>query len=93
MTRHLYDVSRMMDTGFGESAIKDKALYDKIVAHREVYARISWIDYSKHGYETLNFIPPEDYAEMKESMFYGKTESFKDLINKLTGLRDRFNSA
>lgn len=101
MTRHLYDVSRMMDTGFGESAIKDKALYDKIVAHREVYARISWIDYLKHGYETLNFIPPEevmaeweeDYAEMKESMFYGKTESFKDLINKLTGLRDRFNSA
>lgn len=101
MTRHLYDISKMMDTEFGESAINDKELYNTIEEHRQVYARISWIDYSKHATETLNFIPPEkvlaewedDYKSMKESMFYGKTESFEDLIQKLEGLRNRFNNA
>lgn len=101
MTRHLYDLSRMMDTEFGESAKKDKTLYNTILEHRKVYSRISWIDYSKHARQTLDFIPPEsvmsewedDYKAMKESMFYGKTESFEDLIHKLKGLRDVFNSA
>lgn len=101
MTRHLYDLSRMMDTEFGESAKKDETLYNIIVEHRKVYSRISWIDYSKHARQTLDFIPPEsvmsewedDYKAMKESMFYGKTESFEDLIHKLKSLRDIFNSA
>lgn len=99
MTRHLYDISRIMDTEYGESAINNKELYNTIVKHRQVYARISWIDYTKHASTTLNFIPPKkiltewenDYKAMKESMFYGKTESFEDLIQKLQGLRDRFN--
>ncbi|WP_421803914.1 nucleotidyl transferase AbiEii/AbiGii toxin family protein [Flagellimonas sp.] len=96
MTRHLYDISRMMDTEIGESAIKDHTLYSTIVEHRQIYARISWIDYSKHARETLDFIPPkkvlaeweEDYKAMQESMFYGKTETFEDLLHKLKGLRD-----
>ncbi|BDW93618.1 nucleotidyltransferase [Flagellimonas marinaquae] len=99
MTRHLYDISRMMDTEFGESAVTDHTLFSTIVEHRKVYARISWIDYSKHARETLDFIPPEkvltewdeDYKAMQESMFYGKTDSFEDLIHKLKGLQARIN--
>lgn len=100
MTRHLYDISRLMDTKFGESALSDNNLYKTIIAHRKVYARISWIDYSKHAPQTLDFIPPDnvmsewehDYLAMDESMFYGETESFEDLINKLKELRKRFNT-
>jgi len=100
MTRHLYDISRLMDTKFGESAVNDINLYKTIVEHRKVYARISWIDYSKHAPQTLDFIPPDnvmseweqDYLAMDESMFYDETESFEDLINKLKELRKRFNT-
>ncbi|SFN81696.1 hypothetical protein [Salegentibacter flavus] len=61
--------------------------------------KISWVDYSKHNYDTLKFTPPEsimeeykrDYAAMEESMFYGKTEPFEDLIDKLNQLNTRIN--
>ncbi|AFL82539.1 protein of unknown function (DUF1814) [Aequorivita sublithincola DSM 14238] len=100
MTRHLYDLSRLMDTDFLEKAIESKELYRTIIAHRSKLTRVSWVDYSKHDYKTLDFIPPpeiiaeykKDYLAMKESMFYGKTESFDSLIKKLKKLRDRFNN-
>lgn len=100
MTRHLYDLSRLMDTDFLEKAIENKELYRTIIAHRSKLTRVSWVDYSKHNYKTLDFIPPleiigeyeKDYLAMKESMFYGKTQSFESLIKKLKRLRGRFNN-
>lgn len=94
MTRHLYDISRLIDTEYLERAISNKELYETIVNHRSKLTKISWVDYSTHNYKTLNFIPPKeiieeyekDYSAMKESMFYGETESFIDLIKKLKKL-------
>lgn len=100
MTRHLYDISRLMDTDFLEKAIENKELYDTIIDHRSKLTKVSWVDYNTHKYQTLNFIPPAeiideykmDYLAMKESMFYGKTESFDNLIKKLKNLNDRINN-
>lgn len=99
MTRHLYDISRLIDTEYLERAISNKELYETIVNHRSKLTKISWVDYSTHNYKTLNFIPPKeiieeyekDYTAMKESMFYGETESFIDLIKKLKKLNTRIN--
>lgn len=99
MTRHLYDISRLMDTKYLEEAISNKDLYNTIISHRSKLTKISWVDYNSHNYKTLNFIPPseiineyeKDYSAMKESMFYGKTESFDDLIKKLKKLNNRIN--
>ncbi|SDF58024.1 nucleotidyl transferase AbiEii/AbiGii toxin family protein [Cellulophaga baltica] len=99
MTRHLYDISRLIDTEYLERAIGNKELYDTIVNHRSRLTKISWVDYSTHNYKTLNFIPPKevieeyekDYSAMKESMFYGETESFANLIKKLKKLNARIN--
>ncbi|MDT0621134.1 nucleotidyl transferase AbiEii/AbiGii toxin family protein [Croceitalea vernalis] len=99
MTRHLYDISRLIDTEYLERAINNKKLYETIVNHRSKLTKISWVDYSTHNYKTLNFIPPKeiieeyekDYSAMKESMFYGETESFVDLIKKLKKLNSRIN--
>ncbi|MGB0879128.1 MAG: nucleotidyl transferase AbiEii/AbiGii toxin family protein [Polaribacter sp.] len=100
MTRHLYDISKLMDTKYMEDALTDKDLYNTIVAHREMLTNISWVDYSKHAPKDINFIPPEveiykwkkDYMTMQESMFYGETESFENLIKKLKKLNGRINS-
>ena len=99
MTRHLYDISRLMETPYLDQALKDKDLYSTIVQHRSKLTKISWVDYSKHDYRTLKFIPPEDvleeykkdYSAMEESMFYGETELFEDLIEKLSLLNKRVN--
>ena len=37
MSRHLYDLERLMDSDFGRSALADKTLYDAIVEHRQAY--------------------------------------------------------
>lgn len=100
MTRHLYDISKLMDTEFREKAINDNELYQTIILHRSILTRISWIDYKTHQYKTVNFIPPKseieewkkDYQAMQESMFYGETESFENLIKKITRLNEKINS-
>ena len=37
MSRHLYDIERLMDTPYGIAALEDMALYENIVRHRSVY--------------------------------------------------------
>lgn len=99
MTRHLYDISKLMDTDFCDEAIYDDALYSKIVAHRKSITKISWVDYSNHAYSKINFIPPDsviedwkkDYKEMRESMIYGEADEFEVLISKLKGLNEKIN--
>jgi len=48
MSRHLYDIEKLMKTGFGEDALTDRALYDAIVAHRAIFNNIKGMDYSLH---------------------------------------------
>lgn len=36
MSRHLYDLERLMDTPYGKEALVDKELYDTIVEHRRL---------------------------------------------------------
>jgi len=99
MTRHLYDISRIMETEYLEKALEDDELYDVIVKHREMLTKVSWVDYSKHQRKDIDFIPPKevikewekDYSEMQESMFYGESEKFNELIEKLKGLNAKLN--
>ncbi len=100
MTRHLYDISRLMDTRFLDQAINDNDLYQTIISHRSIFTKISWVDYKTHQYKTLNFTPPKteiekwkkDYLAMQESMFYGETESFENLLIKLIELNNKINT-
>lgn len=50
MTRHLYDLERLMNSEFFEKALDDKLLYQSIVEHRKMITNISWVDYDKHQY-------------------------------------------
>jgi hypothetical protein len=93
MSRHLYDIGRMLNTGIDKDALTDTQLYATLVKHREQYIRISWMDYTTLTTSAINFIPPseaieaykKDYEVMKEQMIYGEAERFDDLILILTG--------
>jgi len=98
MSRHLYDLERLMDTDFARKALEDMSLYQSIVDHRSKLTAISGIDYSTHSPDTINFVPPEfvierwrnDYSFMQANMIYGESLSFGKLIERIKELNERF---
>jgi hypothetical protein len=97
MSRHLYDLVRMMDGDAGKKALADSKLYATIIKHRIIYTKISGVDYETHQRETVEFIPPDriieayrrDYETMRTEMIYGTPPSFEELIEKLKELTYR----
>ena len=100
LSRHLYDLHRVMDTDHGRSAIVDKELFQTIVAHRQKYNAVSGITYDRHTYREIDFVPPdtvleywrEDYNTMLQTMIYGQAPNFDQLIERLQVLRKRFRA-
>ena len=98
MSRHLYDLERLMDTDFASDALNDVPLYRSIVDHRSKLTAISGLDYSTHSPESINFVPPasvmekwrDDYSAMQASMIYGLSLSFGKLIERISELNERF---
>lgn len=62
MSRHLYDLEKIMDSPFGKEALADKRLYMDIVEHRSKFNKLPSIDNSSHAPTTINIIPPENVA-------------------------------
>lgn len=99
LSRHLYDIYQLRGTEYKDKALADANLYDLIVAHRERYSKVSGVDYALHQPATIRFIPPEevlpawekDYQLMQESMIYGDSPSFSQLIASLTEFQTQLN--
>ncbi len=99
MSRHLYDVEKMMNTPFAENALQDKKLYDSVVEHRRTFIGLKDFDYATLATKTLNIIPPhsiidqwrQDYETMQNTMIYGESLSFNQLIDKIKQLNERIN--
>jgi len=101
MSRHLYDVVKLMDTIHGWNAILDLELYEFVIAHRTKYHKLPGINYKTHAVATINFIPPEsirkeyqsDYQVMRERMIHEENApSFEQLITQLQELLNRIQS-
>ena len=100
MSRHLYDIEKLMDHDYGKEAIKNKELFETLVQHRSKYTPIRGISYDLHTPLTINFIPPaevaelwkKDYQAMQEFMIYGETLEFEELIDKLKNLNEIFRA-
>lgn len=97
MSRHLYDIEKIMDTHFG-TCITDNTLYNDIVKHRSVFNKIDGVNYELHNPSTLSFIPPEhtindwekDYQSMREHFIYENAGlSFAELIERMKELTAR----
>lgn len=99
MSRHLYDIERIMRTEYAQQALDDRELYLGIIAHREKFNAVRGLDYTGHQPATIRFLPPDtslkdweaDYKAMRESMFYGESISFDELIARLLILQKHIN--
>lgn len=100
LTRHLYDLEKIMDTEHGIEALKNKELYDNIVAHREKFNAIRGLDYTNHTPDKISIIPPDpifkqweqDYQTMTQYMIYGNFLAFDKLIIRIAELQKRINT-
>jgi hypothetical protein len=80
MSRHLYDLYKIMQTDICNAAISDHALYEDLIRHRKYYTRYSWLDYDTLKHDAICFVPPDeimdayeqDYSDMRTQMIYEK---------------------
>ena len=99
LSRHLYDLEKLMDTEHGIEALKNTVLYNNIVAHREKFNPLRGLDYANHIPRKIKIIPPEevvkdykrDYEAMTSFMIYGEPLKFDHLIKRLLQLQIRIN--
>jgi hypothetical protein len=100
LSRHLYDLDKLMNTQHGEDALNDPELYRSIVAHREMFNQIRGVDYTNHQPDKIDFVPPKDiiekwkadYIAMQESMIYGDSKNFEELITSIEVIKERFRN-
>ena len=98
MTRHFYDLEKLMHTPYAEMALKDVTLYNEIVEHRRKFYHVGYVDYDKELPANIQILPSDelmsayeaDYNEMKESFIYGQSLDFEELMDKLKLLQERF---
>lgn len=100
LSRHLYDLEKLMDTEHGKAAIKDAELYKGIVTHRKKFNPLRGLDYSNHIPSKIKIIPPDtvinewekDYQAMTQNMIYGDPLNFDNLIKRIQELQKRINA-
>lgn len=94
LTRHMYDIVKMMDKPFATEAMNNHVLYNEIVAHRKAFTAWSGLDYNTHHPQTINFVPPteiepvlrNDYEQMKYGFIYKDAPTYDYLVEKLKEL-------
>jgi len=98
MSRHLYDLEKMMDSPYAESALQNLELYKTIIKHRQKFNNIRAVDYRTHYSDQIQICPPKnlqndwrnDYENLRESFIYDKSKkTFDDLIARMLELTNR----
>jgi len=56
-SHHLFDMVKMMDTGYCDIALHNEALYTSIMQNRKLLTPVRGISYNVHTVDRINFIP------------------------------------
>ncbi|WP_435138385.1 nucleotidyl transferase AbiEii/AbiGii toxin family protein [Formosa sp. A9] len=99
LTRHLYDLEKLMDTSHGKLAVTNDELFKAIVAHRQSVTPLRGLDYSNHVKGKLSILPPEsilksweqDYKTMQDNMIVGESLTWTVLLERIKKIEDAFN--
>lgn len=97
MSRHIYDIARMMDRGVHTKAISDADLYRQVVEHRRKFIGLKGFDYDSLYPDRLSIVPGEnvkekweaDYRKMCEHMIWGEAPTYGQLMEKVKSLNEQ----
>ena len=100
MARHYYDLYRLIESGVAERASQNMALFDQVLAHRQVFFSQNWVDYKTLRQGALRLLPaPEnetgwkqDYDAMQLEMFSATPPLFGDVFATVRKFEEMFNS-
>ena len=99
MSRHMYDLEKIMDTEYGKKALNDGNLYKAIVEHRRKFYHLGYVDYDKDYPSQVDFIPKgnllkayeNDYKDnMVDGYIYDDAKSFNIILARMHELLERF---
>lgn len=99
MSRHLYDIEKIMDSNYGMNALNDSPLYRAIVEHRRKFYHLGYVNYDLDYPEHIDFVPAGDVLEafrkdyndnMINGYIYGDAIDFDSIIRRMNDLRLRF---
>lgn len=98
MSRHLYDLEKIMDSPHAELALQNTELYKILIKHRQKFNNIESMDYRTHYPDSIQICPPDrllkdwksDYENLQESFIYDESKkSFDELITRISELTNR----
>ncbi len=100
MARHYYDLWCLIRHGVAERAMVVRDLFDRVAAHRAIFFKLGWVDYSTIRHGKLRLMPPashleswrKDYDEMAVAMFYRERPSFDEILQIVGDFERRFNA-
>ena len=101
MARHYYDLYRLILAGVDDESVRDMDLFDRVAAHRQIFFRHTWVDYSTLNPGQLRLLPAEadlpawqaDYESMRQEMFYGDVPTFDEILTVVGEYQARLNAA
>ncbi len=101
LARHYYDLWRLIKLGIAQEALADASLFSRVVEHRKVFFRYSWMDYSTMAPGRLRLLPlaeqmaawRQDYQAMRVAMFFGDVPAFDVILKDVGEFEARFNAA
>ncbi len=99
LSRHFYDLALLADTPYGERALGDVKLLDRVAKHKALFFASKWAQYETARAGTLRLVPPEerlkglsaDYEKMK-AMIFDDPPPLAAIIAQLRAVERRINS-
>ncbi|MGH7593813.1 MAG: nucleotidyl transferase AbiEii/AbiGii toxin family protein [Gemmatimonadales bacterium] len=101
MSRHYYDVYRLIENGVAARAVADDALLAQVAAHRKAYFRYGHIDYAAMRRGSIQMLPTpaqldhwrRDYEAMQREMFVVPPPDFTTVLSTIERFQAEFNAA
>lgn len=101
MSRHLYDVVRILGTPIAAEALADADLYNSVIEHRRKFIGLKGFNYDSLRKPTLRIVPvgetrkkwESDYNQTMRNMIIGEAPTFDEVIEHLTLLNKRINES
>ena len=99
LARHYYDLWCLITKGVAAQALAEPGLFQRVAAHREIFFRWSWVDYTTLRPDSLRLVPPDDqlaawrqdYQTMRGEMFFGKVPTFDEILGVVGAFEKQFN--
>ena len=99
LSRHYYDLYRLLVHDIGQRAIGQQDLLKRVVQHKQLFFAQAWANYETAKPGTFHLLPDKtrmenlkrDYAAMQD-MIFGNAPDWESIIGELARLEGRLNA-